>query len=487
MVRKALFWTFISQFAIFIVNFAGSVFIARLLTPHDMGVYAIATATIGILQLLTSFGVGLFAVREENLTPQMMDAAFTMNVLLSGVFGLFLVAFSFVGARFLGEPGVASVLQVLALTPVITALGFTPGVMLQRAMLFRGTSIIGAAAALITMAVTLGAALAGAKYMSPAYGAVASAIFSTAAIIIIGREHFALRLSTKDWPRMLAFGLRIMSINGVSSAAVRVSDVVLGNMLGLAALGLYSRATNITNLLFQNVYGTMTRVVFAKLSQTQRENGDIAQVYLRGLRMVAGIMGPVLIGLAVLSGPIVRLLYGERWLGAAMPLSLLLIGQFISLGFAMNWELFVVRDRLQTQTRLEIGRSVLGIVTQIIGCLFSLVVVAATSIVDNFISLIVYGRYMPELARTTGARLRRIYAEAILLTTVAVMPAFIFMTFSGWHDQASIAVLAAMIASGALAWLAVIFKIKHPLAEELRLILKKLRTRLRFAGAARAN
>ena len=477
MVRRALFWSFAGQLSSLLINFVGSVVIARLLSPHEMGVYAVSVATIGILQLFTSFGVGLYVVREETLSLQTMDAAFTMNVLLSVALGAVLFATSFAGGRFVGEPAVASVLQLLAITPAISAMSFTPGVMLQRAMLFRGTSMIGTASALINAGVTIGAALAGARYMSPAYGSVANATFSSVATIFIAREHFALRVSTHDWRRMFAFGIRIMSVNGISSAAVRVSDIVLGQMLGLAALGLYSRATSITNLLFQNVYGTMTRVVFAKLSQTQRENGDVSAVYLRGLRLVSGVMGPGLIGLAVLAGPIVRLLYGERWLAAATPLSLLLVGQFISLSFAMNWELFVVRDRLRTQTRLEVLRSIVGVVTQVFGCLFSLVVVAGASIVSSLVSMALYGHYMPGLADTTRGRLMQIYIEASVLTAAAAAPALLFMAATGWSTDASLPALAGVVALGGLAWLGAIFRMGHPLAEELRLLVAQLRSR----------
>ena len=474
MVRKALLWSFAGQTSSMIVTFAGSVVVARLLTPHDVGIYAVAMATIGILQLSTSFGVGLYVVREEALTPATVDAAFSMNALLSAGLALLVFAASFAGERFLREPAVGTVLRVLAVTPLISALGFGPATMLQRGMLFRGTAVIGTLSAILTTGTTIAAALTGARYMSPAWGSIAGGLFSSLATIVIGRRHFAVRLSTHGWRRMFAFGLRMMSIGGISSAAVRVSDLVLGNLLGLEALGLYSRATGINNLLLGNIYATMTRVVFAKLSDAQRNEGNVTAVYLRGFRLITSVMGPVVIGLAVLAGPAIRLLYGERWLGAATPLSLLLVGQFVSLSFAMNWELFVIRDQLKTQTRLEIGRSILGIATQVVGSLISLAAVAATSIVDNLVSLFVYGRYMPDLAATSAARLRRLHGEAIVLTAVAVAPAMLLMVATGWRADASLPLVGGSVVLGAMLWLLTLFAIDHPTAEEVRMLWRQI-------------
>ena len=54
--------------------------------------------------------------------------------------------------------------------------------------------------------------------------------------------------------------------------------------------------------------------------------------------MITALMWPALIGLAILSGPVVLLLYGAKWLPAALPLSALLVAQFIGVSFGMNWE-----------------------------------------------------------------------------------------------------------------------------------------------------
>ena len=57
----------------------------------------------------------------------------------------------------------------------------------------------------------------------------------------------------------------------------------------------------------------------------------------------------------------ILLLYGEQWLAAALPLSALMVAQFIGVAFGMNWELFVLRGETGRQARYEVARLVLGV------------------------------------------------------------------------------------------------------------------------------
>lgn len=474
MIRRAVFWSFSAQIASFVIQFGSSVIIARLLSPIELGVFAVAAAIMGIVQIISAFSVGTYVIREENLSLQTLDSAFTVNALISVALSLSIFASSFAGALMFDERNVASVLRLLALTPLFGIFAFAPSIMLQRAMQMRGVALLGALQVALTAAVTIGSALGGASSMSPAYGGLAGAIFNAVGTLAIGRRHFRMRLSLREWRPITAFGLRLMSIGGISSAATRVSDLILGHLLGLAALGLYSRANNLNYTLFSNVYGGATRVVFAKLSDARREGDRVTEVYLHGFRVITAVMSPLLLGLAVLSRPVVHLLYGDRWLGAAMPLAMLLLGQFVSLGFAMNWELFVLRDELKTQTRLEFMRSLLATAAQSAGAMFSLAAAAASSIFTNIISFGIYHKHMPRLAKAPPSAFYRAYGETALLGGVAALPAFLLMIANDWAADTSLMAVFASVLFGMLLWLWTIVRMDHPALKEINIVLSKL-------------
>ena len=199
--------------------------------------------------------------------------------------------------------------------PLLSIFDFRPSAMLQREIRFQTLSVIGIAVVIINSTATVTAAYLGASYMSQVYGGLLSGFVSTIALMVAGRRHVRFRTSFASSRLILTFGLRTMSINGVSALAARLSDLILGRMLGLAELGLFGRASNLNMLIYTNVHGTLSRLVFVKLSQDYRERGRLRESFLKWLRVITGVMGPVLIGLAVLSRPAVLLLFGERMAG----------------------------------------------------------------------------------------------------------------------------------------------------------------------------
>lgn len=467
-VRKSVAWAYAGQAVSIVVSLGASAIVARLLSPTEMGVFAVALATIGALQIATQFDLGTFITREKVLNATDLDSAFTMNALLMAGLAIATWLLGIVGAGFLGEPGVAQTLQLVALGPLIQMFEFRPAAMLQRDMQFQWISVVGTGKIVAGAIVSVIMAYAGHSYMSLAWGNLAYAAFGAMAYSLIGWRHVSLRVTLANWRPIVTFGLRMMSISGMANLVVRLSDILLGSFLGLAALGLYSRATSIATMLWQNIYGTATRVVFVQLAHDYRETGELRATFLRGIGSIIAVIWPITIGLAILSGPAILILFGDQWVSAALPLSLLLVAQFVNLSFGMNWELFVLRDETARQTRFEFIRAIVGLVLFVGGCMISIEAAAASRIVEAFVGVALYLPHMNRMAGTTNADLFRVYGQSLLLTVVAVLPAGVLMALHDWSPHTPFSWIVASVAVGVMLWLTVVAKLDHPLWYEVR-------------------
>jgi O-antigen/teichoic acid export membrane protein len=190
--------------------------------------------------------------------------------------------------------------------------------------------------------------------------------------------------------------------------------------------------------------------------------------------MITGLLWPIMIGLAVLARPAIYILYGEKWLPSALPLSLLMIAQFVVLCFGMNWELFVLRDETARQTRFEFIRAFVGIVTFSAGCFFNIAAAAVGRIAEAIFGFMLYRSHVRRLAETQPGELRRIYFNSLLLTVAAVMPSMFLMIYSGWSHLTPPWLIAAAILAGAGLWIVVLVRLKHPLWAEIKLAANRL-------------
>jgi O-antigen/teichoic acid export membrane protein len=273
---------------------------------------------------------------------------------------------------------------------------------------------------------------------------------------------------------MATFGLQMMSIGGVAILVARASEFFLGRVQGPAALGLYTRASTVGDTVFGAIYGTATKVVFTKLAKDFRERGEIAETFLASLQMIFAVMWPLMVGVAILARPGVYLLYGERWLPAALPLSLLMASQVLTLSFGMNWELFALRGEMARQTRLELIRSVIGLVSFAAGAaLFGIAGAAAGWVVASLFGLVVYYPHLIRLAEISPGRLHAIYGQGVVLTAAATGPALVLMLTHNWSPSTSPLWIAASVAAGGGLWLIAMGVLRHPLLAEMHNLMRR--------------
>lgn len=482
--RRSLAWMAAAQASYFALQFGGSVILARLLSPHDMGVFAIALAMAGLLALIQAFGLNNLIVREAELRPSLAATAFTVNAALGLAMAAVTAALGLFGGALLNDQGVARVLVVLAALPIISIFEFLPAARLEREGGFRTLAGIKAGRSAIAMGLTVALAFAGHSYMSLAWGQVAGAVFNVLALHAVAWRHVGFQLSLKDWRDVGRFGGQMLAISGVNSVADRVAEILLGRIIDLAALGLYSRASSMFNLLWNNIHIVLARVLLVDFADLARRGIPFRDRYLRVVAIMTGALWPAFGGLAILSGPFVNLVYGPKWLGAAMPLSMLSIAAIILVSITMTWQVFVVSGETARQARIEVVRSGFGLALFCAGAFVSLSVAAAAKIGDALFSYALYRPHIRRMTGTTGPDLRPIYLRSAVVALAAVTPAAALMTAYRGAASTPLPYVAASVAMGMALWLVALRVVRHPLYAEVAVSLHKLRAAGRNAAKA---
>ena len=466
--RRHLAWMAASQSWFFLVQFIASVILARFISPYEMGIYAVALAVTGLLSIIQATGLIGFIVREPNLTDDLMASTFTINAIISIIVAMLIAFGSVYAAAVLHETGVRRVMFVVAVLPLIGMFEFLPAANLEREANFKAIASIGGCRTLIVQGTSVGLAISGFSYMSIAYGQVAGALFSAVAYNIMGRRFLKLRPSLMEWRMVTRFGFQMLAISGANAIGGRVGDLLLGRVIGLAALGLYGRAASLNNLIQDNIYMVIVRVLFVDISQRVRDGESLRESYLATIEILTAILWPAFAGLAIVSGPFINVVYGERWSGAALPLSMLAISSMVHLLVSLSWQLFVVRHEVTRQIRLECMRTGVGVGVFGIGCLFGLTAAAATRIIEAVFTVAIYRPHIGRMTDTKTEDFFPIYKRSGLLTLCMVAPAAIVMAFHGWSSSTSLFQIIAAFICGGVAWFLGILYLDHPLAAEIR-------------------
>lgn len=466
--RRSLAWMSVSQAGLAAMQFGASLVIARLLTPYETGVFAVAAALAGVLGMLRSVGLSNYIIRAPALDRAFLSGVFTVNVILSGLVALLIGAVSLLGGRLLGEPGVRDVLLALALVPLLATLELLPSACIERAGNFRAISMVNLGRNLVATAVMLAAAFAGHSYMSLAYGQVAGGLVGVTAMNLVGRRHASLRLGLHGWRDVTRYGLDMLATAGVVQFYVRMSDFILGWILGLHALGLYARAAGLLTVIWENFQIVILRVVYVDLVAQQRQGMSFRASYLRVLSLATGVLWPAFGGLAVVAGPTLLLLYGPQWTGGAPVLSLLCLAAIPGSGILMVWEMFLATGQTRRLVRLQAVQCCFGLTAFTLGCLGGIAGAAAARTVEACFNLALF---QPHIARLADVRLSDVVPvvrQGLLLLLLAVAPAAALMGWHGWSPATPMPQVAGAIAAGVAGWAAGLWLLDHPLWQELR-------------------
>ena len=471
--RRHIGWMGTGQGIYLLIQFLSSVIIARILTPYQMGVYAIALAIVALVGAFQAFGLTGFLVREPDLTPELIVTAFSMNMVISVVFAAIIAILSLAGGLFLHEAGVKRVMLILAIIPLANSLEFLPSSLNERHARFHIAAPVGVCKTLISQGGAVVLALRGFGYMSIAYGQLAAAVFGAVTFMYIGRKELSFKVNFHHWRRVSRFGLQMLTISGVSSIGDRLSEAALGRIAGLSALGVFSRATNLNNIVWENIHLVTGRVLLVDLAGLKRSGISLRERYLDIVRVNTALLWPAFIGLAVVSGPFILAVYGPKWVGAAHPLAFLATAAVLNVSITLTWELFVVCQETHRQARIETVRAMINLCLFTFGCFFGLTGAAAGRAAGSVVNIILYRSHLNRMTETQTRDFLPIYANSIILTLVAITPAFLIMCSYRFSEHAPLTLVTGSVILGGVLWVATLFIIKHPLSREFRKLMSR--------------
>jgi PST family polysaccharide transporter len=292
--------------------------LARLLTPEQFGVYAVALTVQAILIAVADLGLSADIIRSdepERVAPTVAALGLASGVLIAVVT---LVA-SRPLAHLLGSPEAAPAIAVLAATLMLAGATVVPYAMLQRRFQQRELFVVGVTDFVVSTTLTLILVALGFGVLGLAIGRVTAQVVSSTMQFVFARVKPHYKWDRKVVRPVLAFGLPIAAANLLSWALLNVDNIVLVRAAGAAALGYYVLAFNISSWPMSALSQVVRSISLPYFARTGDSSAGLAGV------MAVAWAGALPAGavLAALSGPVVEVLYGPKWLPAAPVLATL--------------------------------------------------------------------------------------------------------------------------------------------------------------------
>jgi len=320
-------WGAIDQGAQFILRLGALIVLAHFVTPHDVGVMAIAAIVLNLGSLAVGLGVSDALVQRRDLDRTFVDVAFLIST-ATGVFvAAVVVACSVPIADLFNTPEVTAVLVAVSVIFVVSGVERTPNDMLVRALRFRDFYVSSTIATLLSVVVGIAIAVAGGGVWALAAMAITEAVVATAlawAFAIhaaVWRPGFA--WDTGRARALLAYGSYVAGYRVIGYGRENVDNILVGTVLGTTSLGLYSFAYRAIIAPLTKVVTVLGTTAFSLFSALQHDIAKLREGMAYGTRYVTLVCFPLTAGIAISAPLLVPVVFGDRWSGATRIIQIL--------------------------------------------------------------------------------------------------------------------------------------------------------------------
>lgn len=322
---KGLRWSLMGSVATRLGSLLLGIALARLLTPADFGLYAIALSAMYFVMHVNDVGLIAATVQWRGRLAEMAPTATTLALVFSVlIYGLFWVAApAFAGLA--GSPEAAPLVRLLTTVILIDGLTAVRAASLLRSFRQDQITVANLAGLLVNATVAISLALNGAGPFSFVGGQVAGAVVTGGFVLRLARVPWKVGFDRAIAGKLLQFGLPLALGLGVEAILLNIDYVIVGRVLGAVALGFYLLAFNVSSWA-PGVISTAIRWVSVPSFSRLSENDDsLSPGVQRSITLLVTGVLPIGILLVVLAPSLVEFLYGARWAPAVPVLRFLVV------------------------------------------------------------------------------------------------------------------------------------------------------------------
>ncbi|KJL40338.1 lipopolysaccharide biosynthesis protein [Microbacterium trichothecenolyticum] len=321
-----------------LLQLVSTMVLARLLEPADFGLVAMIMAIVGVADLVRDFGLTGAILQARDLTTRQWSGLLWFSAALGAGLMVAVAACAPLIAALYGEDRLVILTLAIAPTLLLNGIAMPMQAAVQRQLRFGTLAMIDIASMAAGVVLSVVAALLGWGVWSLVVLAGAGQIYRLVALWIAAKPRWGVPRIGRDIRPFVSTGGSIFGVQLLNYAARNLDNVIIGQQLGSAALGQYSRAYSLFLLPQQQLTAPLGRVALPVLSRLQ-DDAERYRRYVRGAFTVIGYLALTAYAVAAaVAHPLMLVLLGPGWDAAADVFALLAIaGVAQAVGNVQGW------------------------------------------------------------------------------------------------------------------------------------------------------
>lgn len=388
-VASNLIWRFLERCGAQGVALIVQIILARLLAPEVYGTIALVTVFTSIMQVFVDSGMATALIQKKDADNLDFSTVFYFNVFTCVVLYIIMFASAPLIASFYNDASLVPVIRVLSLTLVISGVKNVQQAYVSRTMQFKRFFFA-------TLGGTLGAAVLGIVMAYCGFGIwalVSQQIFNstvdTLILWITVKWRPELRFSFQRLRGLFGYGWKLLVSSLINQVDTEIRQLIIGKMYTSTDLAQYNRGQQFPNLIVTNVNTSIDSVLLPTMSQAQDNPKQVKAMTRRAIKTSTYVIAPLMMGLAFVGTPLVRLVLTEKWLPCVPYMAIFCITFMFYPIHTANLNAIKAMGRSDLFLKLEITKKIVGIVVLVSTMWFGVMTMAYSLLFTSVISQII--------------------------------------------------------------------------------------------------
>ncbi len=385
-VLSSLFWKLMERGGTQGVQFLVQVVLARLLAPDEYGTIAIVLVFINLAQVFVQSGLNTALIQKKQADEVDFSSVFYVSLFISLVlYGLFFLTAPYI-AGFYGDPILTSVLRVLGFILFFGAFNSIQNAYISRNMMFKKLFYSSLGAVVLSGIAGIVAAYMGLGIWALVIQQLVNQASTTIIMWFTVKWRPKLMFSFVRVKTLFAFGWKLLVSSLIDVFYKDLRTLIIGKIYTSSMLGYYNRGDSFPKVIVSNINGSIQSVMLPTLSAFQDNKKRIKEMMRRAIVTSSFLIFPMMIGMAVVAEPMVKLILTDKWLSAVPFIRIFCISYTLWPIHTANLQAINAVGRSDIFLKLEITKKVVGLIILGVSLPFGVYALAFSSIISGIIS-----------------------------------------------------------------------------------------------------
>ena len=311
---SGVFYTAIAKYSGIIISLVVAGILARLLSPDDFGIVAIATVIISFFAIFTDMGLSPAIIQNKALTQDDLTNIYSFTFWTGIAVALLFFIASWPISAYYDSPILRTLCQLLSINLFFASVNIVPGALFYKNKEFKFIAIRSFVIQITAGTGAVIAALSGAGL----YALLITPIVSSILIYIISfhryPQHLRMTLGLSSIRKIFSYSVYQFLFNVICYFSRNLDKLLIGKHMGMSDLGYYEKSYRLMMLPLQNITQVVTPVMHPIFSDFQDDKMKLATSYERIIRFLAFIGLPLSVLLFFTAEEVTLIIFGNQWL-----------------------------------------------------------------------------------------------------------------------------------------------------------------------------